>query len=106
LLAVRLCSALILARAGAVSVFVVLHSWLCAAGVAEQDLEPRAYSNAPIGLNFLILGGTHQTGSVLVDPALPVKTVVGRFRHGGVRSLPEIIFAACLGSSMNCWLRS
>ena len=40
-----------------------------------QSMEPLSYSNAPIGLNFLIVGGTHQTGSVLVDPTLPVKDV-------------------------------
>ena len=40
-----------------------------------QSMEPLSYSNAPIGLNFLIVGGTHQTGSVLVDPTSPVKDV-------------------------------
>jgi hypothetical protein len=43
-----------------------------------QSMEPLSYSNAPIGLNFLILGGTHQTGSVLVDPTLPVKDVTAQ----------------------------
>ncbi len=38
-------------------------------------MEPLSYSNAPIGLNFLIAGATHQWGSVLVDPTLPVKDV-------------------------------
>lgn len=37
-----------------------------------QDLEPRAYSNAPIGLNFVITGFGHASGSVLTDPALPI----------------------------------
>jgi hypothetical protein len=40
-----------------------------------QTMEPLSYANAPIGLNFLIVGGTHQTGSVLLDPTLPVKDV-------------------------------
>jgi len=40
-----------------------------------QSMEPLSYSNAPIGLNFLIVGATHQWGSVLVDPTLPVKDV-------------------------------
>lgn len=40
-----------------------------------QSMEPLSYSNAPIGLNFLIVGGTYQTGSVLVDPTLPAKDV-------------------------------
>ena len=38
-------------------------------------MEPLSYTNAPIGLNFLIVGATHQWGSVLVDPTLPVKDV-------------------------------
>ena len=40
-----------------------------------QSMEPLSYTNAPIGLNFLIVGTTHQWGSVLVDPTLPVKDV-------------------------------
>lgn len=40
-----------------------------------QSMEPLSYTNAPIGLNFLIVGATHQWGSVLVDPTLPVKDV-------------------------------
>ncbi len=38
-------------------------------------MEPLSYSNAPIGLNFLIAGYTHQWGSVLTDPTLPVQNV-------------------------------
>jgi len=40
-----------------------------------QDLEPRAYSPSPVGLNFLVLGFGYSTGSVLVDPSLPVSNV-------------------------------
>jgi hypothetical protein len=35
-----------------------------------QDLEPRAYSNSPTGLSFLIAGYTYAEGSVLTDPSL------------------------------------
>jgi hypothetical protein len=38
-------------------------------------MEPLSYTNAPIGLNFLIAGYAHQSGSVLVDPSLPIKNV-------------------------------
>ncbi len=41
--------------------------------VGAQDLEPRAYSNAPIGLNFLIVGYTFTSGGVAIDPSLPLK---------------------------------
>ncbi len=38
-----------------------------------QDIEPRAYSNAPIGVNFLIAGYAYTRGGVAFDPALPAK---------------------------------
>jgi Putative MetA-pathway of phenol degradation len=46
---------------------------LCAApGAAAQQLEPRAYSNVPVGLNFLIAGYTYSSGGLATDPALPL----------------------------------
>jgi len=41
--------------------------------VYAQALEPRAYANAPVGLNFLLLGYQHSSGSLLFDPAVPVQ---------------------------------
>jgi hypothetical protein len=38
-----------------------------------QVMEPLSYTNAPIGLNFLIAGYAYLWGDVLVDPSLPVK---------------------------------
>lgn len=40
-----------------------------------QDLEPRAYSNAPVGLNFLLVGYAYSHGGVSIDPAVPIKDV-------------------------------
>jgi len=37
-----------------------------------QDIEPRAYSNAPIGVNFLIAGYAYTRGGVAFDTALPI----------------------------------
>ncbi len=37
-----------------------------------QDIEPRAYSNAPVGVNFLISGYAYTRGGVAFDSALPV----------------------------------
>ena len=37
-----------------------------------QDLEPRAYTNTPIGMNFLVAGYGYTTGGLATDPALPV----------------------------------
>ena len=37
-----------------------------------QDLEPRAYVNTPVGLNFLLAGYIYTNGGVATDPALPI----------------------------------
>ncbi len=37
-----------------------------------QDIEPRTYSNAPVGVNFLIAGYAYTRGGVASDSALPV----------------------------------
>lgn len=41
--------------------------------VNAQDIEPRSYSNAPIGMNFLIGGYVYTEGGLSVDPSLPLK---------------------------------
>ena len=38
-----------------------------------QSLEPRAYANAPVGLNFLVAGYAHSTGGVGFDPSVPLE---------------------------------
>lgn len=38
-----------------------------------QDIEPRAYSNAPVGVNFVITGYAFTDGGVSFDPTLPVE---------------------------------
>lgn len=43
---------------------------LTPASVQAQQLEPRAYSPAPIGLNFLGLGTLYSSGGVVTDPSL------------------------------------
>ena len=48
-----------------------------------QDLEPRAYSNSPVGLNFVIAGYGYGSGTVLTDPALPLENVSNE-SHVGV----------------------
>lgn len=37
-----------------------------------QDIEPRAFSNAPVGVNFLIAGYAFTRGGLSFDPAVPV----------------------------------
>jgi len=40
-----------------------------------QEIEPRAYSPSPVGVNFLIAAGAHSEGGVLTDPSLPVSNI-------------------------------
>ncbi|MGO4438891.1 transporter [Rhizobium sp. RAF56] len=37
--------------------------------VKAQDAEPRLYTNAPVGLNFLILGHLYSEGKIAFDPS-------------------------------------
>jgi hypothetical protein len=47
--------------------------WLAIAPESRaQDIEPRLYSNTPVGVNFLITGYTYTEGGVAFDPSLPV----------------------------------
>jgi hypothetical protein len=48
-----------------------------------QDLEPRAYANTPVGLNFLIAGYTYSRGGVASDPSVPLNDAAVQV-HGGV----------------------
>jgi len=50
---------------------------------AAQSLEPRAYANAPVGLNFLIAGYAYSTGGVAIDPSVPLEN-----GHARVHAVP------------------
>lgn len=63
-----------------------------------QELEPRAYSNAPIGTTFAIATYTRQSGEVLFDPSLPVENVDATI--DGV-TLGYAKFFALFGRSVN-----
>lgn len=61
-----------------------------AAPARAQSLEPRAYANLPVGLNFLLAGYAYSQGDVLLDPSLPVTDAHARVNTlllGYVRSL-------------------
>ena len=60
-----------LARFGAALVVTTLVA--LGSGADAQELEPRAYTNTPIGLNFLIAAYAYSSGGVATDPALPIK---------------------------------
>jgi len=60
----------VMARQGtAISVVV-----LVGAGAARaQDLEPRAYADTPVGMNFLIASYAYSEGGVSTDASLPIQ---------------------------------
>jgi len=52
---------------------------LSSAGTAQaQQLEPRAYSPAPIGVNYFGLGALYSSGGVVTDPSVPIENVQAR----------------------------
>lgn len=51
-------------------------------GARGQDMEPRAYSSVPTGTNFLIANYTRTSGSVLLDPSLPITNVKAAINTG------------------------
>jgi len=56
-----------------VAVFLVM------AGTAvAQDLEPRSFSQAPVGMNFVALNYGYASGEVLFDQAVPITEAHGR----------------------------
>ena len=60
--------------AASLAIAVIFHPGL---GIG-QSLEPRVYSNTPVGMNFLILGYAYQQGDVLLAPSVPLKDVMLR----------------------------
>jgi hypothetical protein len=52
--------------------FAVAATVMMAAKAKAQDAEPRSYSNAPVGLNFLIAGYAYTLGKTAFDPSLAI----------------------------------
>jgi len=59
-----------MARVGAALVALTL---LAAATAQAQELEPRAYTNTPVGMNFLVLGYAYTKGDVALDTSAPIE---------------------------------
>ena len=56
------------------------HAWglaavLLAAPARAQDMEPKAYSAAPVGMTFVVASATSSNGSVVLDPTLPITDI-------------------------------
>jgi hypothetical protein len=60
-----------LVRLGAVLLAVCLSG--VGSGASAQSLEPRTYSNTPVGMNFLIVGYGYGSGSVVADASIPLE---------------------------------
>jgi hypothetical protein len=58
--------------AGACAAALALLGGGFAPSAQAQELEPRAYSNLPMGLNFLATGYAHSQGGLSTDPSLPL----------------------------------
>ena len=58
---------------------VVLLLLILGAGTAQaQQLEPRAYSSAPVGLNILGLAALFSSGGEVTDPSSPIQNIEAR----------------------------
>ena len=51
----------------------VLALLFAAAGAHAQQLEPRSYTNTPVGLNFLLAGYGYTEGNLAFDPSVPIE---------------------------------
>ena len=51
---------------------VVLALLVVASTARAQDIEPRQYSNTPVGVNFLVSGYSYTRGGVAFDTSLPL----------------------------------
>jgi len=47
-----------------------------AAPLSAQDLDPRAYANAPVGTTFFVAGFGVSHGGVITDPTVPIANIV------------------------------
>lgn len=56
------------ARLAALAILVITSS-----SVRAADIEPRSYSNIPVGVNFLIAGYSYTKGNVSFAPSVPIE---------------------------------
>lgn len=66
-----------------VTLWMWLALWCCTMPAHAQELEPRSYSAAPVGTNFLAATYTRLSGDVLTDPSLPITDVRSRINIFG-----------------------
>lgn len=61
--------------------FIVIIFFSNASLVYTQELEPRAYTNIPVGLNFMAAAYAYTAGGILFDPTIPLENANIRI-HG------------------------
>jgi hypothetical protein len=76
--------------------WLILPALMVGGEVLAQSLEPRAYTNVPVGMNFFIAGFVYSTGGLATDPDLPIKDA-----HLRVRA-PVLAYAR----SLDAWGKS
>jgi hypothetical protein len=73
---IRACLNIEMRKAAAASLTTTLAGVLalgaCLPGARAQSIEPRAYSNAPVGTNFIVAGYAETRGGIAFDSALPI----------------------------------
>jgi hypothetical protein len=62
----------------ALTIPALLIAALAPRALTAQDLEPRAFSQAPIGLNIALMSLGYSKGNVLLDPSIPVEDLTAR----------------------------
>eukprot|EP01030_Chromulinospumella_sphaerica_P014837 gene14837-14634_t len=69
---------------------------MVATTAVAEDLEPRAYANTPVGINFLLLGYSDLHGNVTANPSVPLQNAK--------LNIKTIVFA--FARSLDVWGRS
>ena len=69
---------------------------LLSATALSQDMEPRAYSNAPTGLNIVLVSLVHSRGNIVLDTGLPIEDAKAEVN----------LAAAAYVRSLNVWGKS
>ena len=57
----------------AATVLLAAAALLLPSQARAQELEPRAFANAPVNLNFVAIAYAYSTGNIALDPALPIE---------------------------------
>jgi len=68
--------------------------------VQAQELEPRAYTNIPTGLNFVVAGYAYSSGGVVFDPAVPLDNASIQI-HGTVLAYARSIKVGKMSGKMD-----